>query len=331
MFNKKLIKLLVLLQVLNVCMCQEVDFRISYILTVLNPDMSDTDIEVLASNRTSWSQEIDKLTYDDWSNNCEIAGLYLEYLSDEIVINNDNNSFVTYQRIDALLGCKTDCDFDYLLSSESNFTSDGSLNFVLNVIEYLPPDAASQCNDFFPDLSGVFDNVTASDCLNDINKVAFLSDSELDTLSENDSLALAAKLSNSNKKLNPSMTLSLGLNIPDTQPIDNLTSIASSVPLDCISQTSPQTLSSMYTKMDTDNMNSFRKGFIAGQIQSSNDTSAVANLLNNSADQNLISSFGVSFLNNLTLNVSTIPLKNLPTSYVSHVLYTLTVEFSYNY
>ena len=69
-------------------------------------------------------------------------------------MNHNFNLKLFLKRIDKLLGCKTDCDFSYILQVPSSFNSMGtecgvgSYNdtaFANNVVSYLPSDVASTC------------------------------------------------------------------------------------------------------------------------------------------------------------------------------------------
>ena len=316
---RKTIQILILYQaVLNAfgqISTEQYDDRIINILSILNPDYEQAQIEQMAQNRTDWSAVLDRLTSDDWLNNCEAADSYYEYLADQIVLT-DNDTFTTYGRLTPLLGCKTDCDFDYLLSKDSNFTNGNSFNFALHVVQYLPVEGAEECSYYFPALTASVENITTSDLFNDIDKIVFLSESQLDNFDSNASITLAAELSNSNKKLSKSMLISLGSNIASNETLDRIAAIASAVPLECITETSPQLLANLSAKMDINNMDPFRIGFIASQIATSNDSGLIGNLLMNVSDQTLVNSFSVSLISGLNLSNSSIMAKNLPLAFV---------------
>ena len=68
-----------------------------------------------------------------------------------------------------MLGCKDDCDFERMLSVESNFTSGNSVQFALNVADYLQSDVAAECSEYFPSLSSSLQNVSAAQLLDNIS------------------------------------------------------------------------------------------------------------------------------------------------------------------
>jgi len=84
--------------------------------------------------------------------------------------------------------------------------------------------------------------------------------------SGSDSLDIAKALSTSNKKLDEESARSLGRNVPKTANAKDLLSLASSIPIECFNQTSASDLVNNLGKMDLDNMDSFRKTFIAKNV-----------------------------------------------------------------
>jgi len=62
------------------------------------------------------------------------------------------------------------------------------------------------------------------------------------------------------------MAQSLGKNIPPNQPLNNIASIASAVPLSCFNNTNPGTLCNLISSMDTENMSPFKKAFIGAKV-----------------------------------------------------------------
>ena len=73
---------------------------------------------------------------EDWKRDCELANSYYSFLEDQLV--NDVNAqvypfqqLVTYERLNQILFCKQDCNFDRLLSVSSNFTANLT-EFALN-------------------------------------------------------------------------------------------------------------------------------------------------------------------------------------------------------
>lgn len=80
----------------------------------------------------------DNISDKQWTNNCEAARNYLKFLEDELVNENDTE-IVTYLRINPLLPCKKNCQFDRILSVPSNFSED-KVNFAKNVLKRLNPE-----------------------------------------------------------------------------------------------------------------------------------------------------------------------------------------------
>ena len=85
-------------------------------------------------------------------------------------------------------------------------------------------------------------------------------------MSPADSLAVAAALSSSGNTLSRSMAKSLGSNIAEGTPLDNIAGIASSVPMSCFNNTSPAQLANLVGSMDLENMSPIKKGFIAARV-----------------------------------------------------------------
>ena len=78
---------------------------------------------------------------EDWKRDCELANSYYSFLEDQLV--NDVNAqvypfqqLVTYERLNQILFCKQDCNFDRLLSVSSNFTANLT-ECALNALNHL--------------------------------------------------------------------------------------------------------------------------------------------------------------------------------------------------
>ena len=84
-----------------------------------------------------------------------------------------------------------------------------------------------------------------------------------------DSLKIGMALATSGKKLDEKSTDALGKNIPKTANAKDLLSIASSIPIQCFNNTLPSDLVNNLAQMDLDNMDSFRKTFIAQKVRDS--------------------------------------------------------------
>ena len=143
-------------------------------------------------------------------------------------------------------------------------------------------------------------------------------------------------------KLETSMAKSLGANIPVTQSVDSVASIASSIPLECFNNTSNEKLASLVRSMDLNNMDPFRKGFIANQvfsisflsflidlkyyyfkIASSKNASVIKNLLTGTTDSFIINSIPTYLLSKINLNISAIPATNLPKAFVIFIIFNI--------
>lgn len=98
------------------------------------------------------------------------------------------------------------------------------------------------------------------------DQIGLLSMSALNNFSASDSVKIAKALSSGNQKMSKEMAKSLGANIPVSASVTEVLSIASSIPLECFNNTKPSDLVSSLEKMDTDNMDSFRKSFIANKV-----------------------------------------------------------------
>ena len=83
-------------------------------------------------------ETFDKITPTSWKLNCDLANSYYTFLEDQLVENNDT-LLVTYARINLLLPCKQDCQFDRILSVPSNFTQN-KVQFAINALGLLSSD-----------------------------------------------------------------------------------------------------------------------------------------------------------------------------------------------
>lgn len=90
--------------------------------------------------------------------------------------------------------------------------------------------------------------------------------SALNNFTGDDALKIAKALATGDQKMSKEMAKSLGANIPANTSVNDVLSIASSVPLECFDNAKPADLISNLEKMDTDNMDSFRKSFIAKKV-----------------------------------------------------------------
>lgn len=98
-----------------------------------------------------------------------------------------------------------------------------------------------------------------------------MSPSQLSSFNSTNSLSVAKALNSNGQKLSSQMAMSLGKNIPANQPIDEIASIASAVPLSCFNNTNPNTLCNLISSMDIDNMSPFKKAFIVSKVFIKND------------------------------------------------------------
>lgn len=88
-----------------------------------------------------------------WGSKCDAAKQYYSYLEEQLVKYKDNNSWVTYDRLNKILLCKSDCNFNRMLSVQSNFTNyalNDTTSFLKNIVIYLPTLASSGCRTAFP-------------------------------------------------------------------------------------------------------------------------------------------------------------------------------------
>ena len=82
----------------------------------------------------------------------------------------------------------------------------------------------------------------------------------------NDSLSIAKKLSTEKTNINKDMAMNLGKNIPKTENLNGIASIASGVPLECFNNTNASDLVNLLGSMDIDNMSPNRKSFIGAKV-----------------------------------------------------------------
>lgn len=98
------------------------------------------------------------------------------------------------------------------------------------------------------------------------DQIGLLSLSDLNNFTSADSLLIAKALSSGNKTVDKEMAKSLAANIPKNTKVSDVLSVASSIPLECFNNSSPSELVSVLGKMDVENMDSFRKSFIANKV-----------------------------------------------------------------
>lgn len=134
-----------------------------------------------------------------------------------------------------------------------------------------------------------------------------------------DSIKIAKALNDNGKTISPTMARSLAANIPASQPVNEIASIASQVPFNCLNIAKPSDLVTSIAKMDLDNMDDFRKGFIVQKISTSNDASTLINLMKATSDPAIIGSIPSSLISKLGIDISSIPAANLPQAYVINI------------
>ena len=161
-----------------------------------------------------------------------------------------------------MIACKQDCNFKRLLSVKNSvFTSISENQFFKIVIKYLPPNAKLLCQSVFK----TFLNI--SDFLDDSGDVSFLNFDQLNKLTSNESLMIAKSLNNKiDEKISQLIIKLIGINIPDIIDATEIPSIASSIPLKCFTNSDPHKIAESLNLMDLENMNSFRKVFLAYKV-----------------------------------------------------------------
>lgn len=195
-----------------------------------------------------------------------------------------------------------------------------------------------QCRVTFKNLSNSFKNINASDLLNNLENLAFMKPEQLTKFSSVDSLLIAKALSNqATGELSQLIAKALAANIPATADVTDIPAIASSVPLQCFQKSDNiLKLAQSVGSMDLENMNSFRKGYLANKVkftklnlryinlfislehkiaESKNSTAVVA-LLTSSTDPVLINSISTSMIKNLSIDITNISVAQLPIAYV---------------
>lgn len=144
-----------------------------------------------------------------------------------------------------------------------------------------------------------------------------------------DSIKIAKALNDNGKTISPTMARSLAANIPASQPVNEIASIASQVPFNCLNIAKPADLVTSIAKMDLDNMDDFRKGFIVQKISTSNDASTLINLMKATSDPAIIGSIPSSLISKLGINISSIPAANLPPAYVIDIKLNIFIIYIY--
>jgi len=287
------------------------DKRIVFILSVLYPNLNQIELASLAANQSNYILLLDELTANEWKNEgCDLAETYFKFLEDQLVINEDD-TLVTYDRINPLLPCKRDCQFNRFLSIPSNF-SNNTVAFAQNALKLLKPEV--NCRLMFGKILTPPSN--ADDLIKNLNQITLLTPSSLNNFSAADSLNIAKALSSSNRTLHKTLANSLGANIPTNVSATEVLSIASSVPLECFIIADSSLLAKGLSQMDIENMDDFRKSFIASSIIKSNSADTIKELLKNTADLTLINAIPANLFSQLNIDHSDIPAKRLPKSFL---------------
>jgi len=319
------------------------DQRLAQILIGILGNTPQQAATTATSGKAAVWTALSSLTAQNWRSNCQAAQLWYQYLEDQIVAN-DNSSFVTIDKLLPVLGCKQDCNFNRLLSKQSNFTgfcvptSSGAPNcgtnlnaFANNVIPVLPPNAASQCKTIFTSLAAALPSASsnpaglATQLQSNPNQISLLSSKDVALLGTNatNAISVAQALGSSGIQINPVLARSLAVNLPPTTNITTVASLASGLPLSILKNAVAADLLTALPKMDLGNMNPFTKSFISGQIAKANDSSTIQNFLKLSTDTSLVNSIPTSQLISLNLNsidaVSSIPPNNLPKAFLKNV------------
>ena len=147
---------------------KNVDPRLCFILSNVYPSYSQPQIATLASNRTLWGPILD--SYSQWTTNCVVSIEYFKYLEDLIVLRNDNNTWVTFNRLKQVLLCKRDCNFVRLLSINNTLFTKNITDFAQKMASYLTPDVGKMCRKAFPSLE--VKNISASDLVNNLGQIS---------------------------------------------------------------------------------------------------------------------------------------------------------------
>lgn len=151
--------------------------------------------------------------------------------------------------------------------------------------------------------------------------------------SKADSLKIAKALSQNDKKLNKQMTKNLGANIPVETKVTEVSSLASSVPLECFNNANADEVAEKTSKMDIDNMSPFRmtylinkaihtdnispsmRTYLTNKIVSSKSASNINSLLNGNVDKSILDLFPISAFQSSKIDVSQIESSKLSKSY----------------
>jgi hypothetical protein len=321
-----------------------IDPRIPQLLLSFLPNTYTTPSQAASVNQSVFLQLIGSLPKSAMQSNCRSTNLLYQFLEDQIVLMGDNGTIVTSNLIQLASVCKPDCNFNRLLSASSVYT--GYCNsgaqvcnttaFALQIVNALPPQAATQCKQMFPSLaSSLAGSLNASNPAGLANalssnpsQISFMRPDQLlsaGSASPAAALSIAQSLQTGGISLSPIMAKSLGQNIPANTNVTGIASIASGIPLACFDNAQPNDLLNSLPGMDLSNMSPQRQNYIgkkivAGFLNSSNGLASITSFLKTSSNQALLSAISSSQLVNLGLNslssLANISANNLPKSFV---------------
>jgi len=286
-----------------------VDAIIAEIFTTFYPSMSLSTVANLSADPSVYIPFLANITSDNWSPYCYLAQ-YLFSIMGGLMDYGDNGTVVTFDGMVPLLGCLDICDF-------SSFTAENTL-FALNasfptlVIKYLQPDIVYTCVGLNLPTYASFD---ASTVLANIDQIALFDPDSFWDFSPEDSLSIAQMVSSKGIKLNQEQLEALGNNIPEYTPLDNITSLANAVPLNCIDASSVTVLIDVLVKYGT-SLEETRKSYIIGIILESVNKTNLEYLLKTVTDPNIIDAIPSYMLTDLGVDYTLIPASKLPDSYV---------------
>lgn len=167
------------------------------------------------------------------------------------------------------LSCKKDCNFDRFIkikNGNSNFSklaseedSDWKKLIFSKMNKKVQPMCRKSLKLTAPE--------KAADLAKDLDSISLLNPTKLGNFSKADTLDIAKALNTGSKKIDKELAKSLGKNIPKDTDVKDVLSIASAIPLECFNNTKATDLVSNLDKMDTENMDNFRKAFIANKVR----------------------------------------------------------------
>jgi hypothetical protein len=277
---------------------------------------------VSTSSYAAFLTLVDAATDKYWLENCPVTDNLRKFLEGDLKKAGleavKRESLLIIGRYNKTVFCKRDCNFDDVVKLGKNPQSsmmtlvNNSAAFGKLIMPLMDPKVQRQCRNTIA--KNVVPPKTASEIKSDLSLISLLTPTTLNNFSKSDSLEIAKALALGSKNLDKEASKSLGKNIPKDANAKDLLSLASSIPIECFNTTLTSDLVNGLGKMDVENMDSFRKTFIANKILKNGTKTEVEKFLTDNNDPVMRNAVSAKIIEDLKIDISTIPAKNLPKS-----------------